>query len=262
LANPKFHILLFIPLLVLIKRYYLIENKYIIISLIIAFSIPIKNYIFFNSFGYTFWLKANISSNYNITEDPWLIKTSKNNKTLTEPIIYIDSKKNLYNSKEFKSHVSKIDLINSFKFKVNADGYFFIPKKIIHNILILFKSPINYGLYFRQSEWRIDLLSPVCVSHHSGHFNLHFNKVNFIDNVGISIYSLFYPLLLIIVFFRMKIDHFTLFIILMILYFIGITSIIDGGESQRMRFAIEPLFYYLIFVCRNNYSTYPNISET
>ena len=220
-------------------------------SMAIVFVLPLKNLALHGSFGHTFWLKFNVDHNYTTgfvtqeTEKEY-IQVHPIDTTVSPYISYERHPMNSYVQRDFLKQIQWSDMKDS----VLALGPAKILKKWRRNTDIFFRSPIDYNFFFKDGYH--DCLDLLRFSQKIDRFYW-VNSDTGLELKGtgyLSLYHLLYPLLIAVSLFiiarRRRID--ILSVLTFVFFFFFLTTIlIDGKESNRMRFSIEPLFYFILF---------------
>ena len=256
IVNIKFHFLIVLFLLLIIiyilkKKAIVLHNWIIILSISMTLLIPLKNLVVHNTFGYTFFLKGNIAANYNINDEKtdinFFYKSFDSTKYADVTNIYISPVHNKFNSYEYRDYLNGVS-INYLLEKIRSNGLQYFGFIFRTNVYTFFKSPNDYDIFFSKHYDWLDLIwlkfKPLSIT-----YPLHQSYINIPSGYYLSLYHLVYPLLIIaILYLVIKQKEFGILFVLLsvVFYFLALTSLIDGEESNRMRMGIEPIFYYFL----------------
>ena len=255
-VNIKFHFVLVAALIVGLfilwkARGIRLRWSILLWSLAIVCILPVKNLALHGSFGHTYWLKFNVDHNYatgfvNEETEREYIRTHPQDNSISPYVSYERNPWNSYIQRDFLKQLKWSDITDG----ILALGPKRILKKWRRNVDIFFRSPIDYPPFFKHGYHDgLDLVR----------FSQKIDRFYWLDSdtgVGLkgtgylSLYHLLYPLLIAASLFimarRRKIDILAV-LVCAFFYFILTTIVIDGKESNRMRFGIEPVFYFMLF---------------
>lgn len=229
--------------------------KYILIScmvLTLPLSIYIKNYVLFDSFLSSSWMGMNLadhippySSHKTISELKKFSRIDKYKKTKYWGLIEFESQKYNYheslNLKDYNNYryivISRLYLED---LKTNFD-IIWSTLYIIKGFFVFFESSSNY-------RWLNQVSNKFFISDIFDLPNLKFSRIE----IPISWYHIFYSVAVIfcLVNFK-KLDYRLKYLVIYLICFSLIYISVDNKESMRMRFEIEPIYFFLLIAIIN-----------